>query len=120
MPRRPHPKRLAKAQEEFKAAVTAYLESIGTRSSDFYDLELDTPAGLLRLTVYENWVATRFDDVKLATALTKKIGRPCNPYSGKWNFHYFDGTIESLNPDQVILDLSFYIDWLLNWESVAA
>ena len=49
MARRPHPKRLAKAQEQFKAAVTTYLESIGTRPSDFYDLELDTPAGLLRL-----------------------------------------------------------------------
>ena len=29
MPRRPHPKRLAKAQEQFKAAVTTYLDSIG-------------------------------------------------------------------------------------------
>ena len=49
MARRPHPKRLAKAQEQFKAAVTTYLESIGTRPSDFYDLELDTPAGLYAL-----------------------------------------------------------------------
>ena len=120
MARRPHPKRLAKAQEQFKAAVTTYLESIGTRPSDFYDLELDTPAGLLRFTVYEDWVAGRFDDVKRATTLTTKIGRPCNRFTGKWNYHYYDGTIESLNPDQVILDLSFYIDWLLNWESVAA
>jgi hypothetical protein len=119
MPRRPHPKRLAKAQEQFKAAVTTYFESIGARPSDFYDLELDTPAGLLHLSVYDNWVAGRFNDVKLATALTKKIGRPCNPYSGKWNFHYFDGNIESLNPDAVIADLSFYINWLLNSESVA-
>ena len=29
MPRRPHPKRLAKAQEQFKAAVTTYLDGIG-------------------------------------------------------------------------------------------
>lgn len=118
--RRPHPKRLARAQEQFKAAVTTYLDSIGARPGDFYDLELDTPAGLLRFAVYEDWVATRFDDVAQATAITKKIGRPCNPFTGKWNFHYYNGTIESLYPDQVILDLSFYLDWLLNWESVAA
>ena len=120
MPRRPHPKRLAKAREQFKAAVTTYLESIGAQPSHFYDLELDTPAGLLHLAVYDDWVAGRFDDVKLATTITKKTGRPCNPFSGKWNFCYFTGTIESLNPYTVILDLSFYIDWLLNWESVAA
>ena len=58
--------------------------------------------------------------MKRATTLTTKIGRPCNRFTGKWNFHYYNGTIESLDPDQVILDLSFYIDWLLNWESVAA
>ena len=120
MPRRPHPKRLAKAKAQFKAAVTTYLDSIGARPSHFYELELDTPAGLLQLTVYDDWVAGRFEDVNLAAALTKTIGRSCNPYSGKWNFHYYDGTIASLNPDAVILDLSFYIDWLLNWESVAA
>jgi len=119
MPRRPSPKRLAKAQEQFKVAVMSYLDSIGARPSHSCGLELDTPAGLLHLCVYDNWVAGRFDDVKLATTLTMKTGRPCNHCSGKWNFHYFDGTIESLNPDAVILDLSFYINWLLNWESVA-
>ncbi len=120
MPRRPTAKQLEKAQEIFKAAVTTYLDSIGARPSTFYNLELDTPAGLLRLSVYDDWVATRFDNVALGKAFTATCGRPCNPFSGKWNWHYFDGTIESLNPDAVILDLSFYIDWLLNWESVAA
>lgn len=120
MPRRPHPKRLAKAQEQFKAAVTTYLESIRVRPSQFYDLELDTPAGLLRISVYDDWVATRFDDVARGKVFAAACGRPCNPFTGKWNFHYFNGTIESLNPDAVILDLSFYLDWLLNWEAVAA
>jgi hypothetical protein len=119
MPRR-ITKRLLKAREKFIAAVTTYLESIGTRPGGFYDLELDTPAGLLNLSVYEDWVATRFEDVERAATITKAIGRPCNPYSGKWNFHYYDGTVESLNPDEVILDLSFFFDKLLNWEAVAA
>jgi hypothetical protein len=120
MPHQRITKRLLKAREQFKAAVTTYLESIGARPSDFYDLQLDTPAGLLRLSVYDDWVATRFDDVKQATTITKKIGRPCNGFSGKWNFCFYDGTVESLNPSAVILDLSFYLDWLLNYESVAA
>lgn len=120
MPRRPHPKRLEKAREQFKAAVTTYLDSIGARPSNFYDLELDTPAGLLQLSVYDNWVAGRFDDIALGKAFSASCGRPCNPFSGKWNFHYYDGTLQSLNPNAVILDLSFYIDWLLNWKSVAA
>ena len=113
---RPRPKRLVRAQERFKAAVTTYLDSIGARPGHFYDYEMDTPAGLLHLSVYDDWVATRFDDVKQATTATKTIGRPCNPFSGKWNFHYFDGSVESLNPNQVILDLSFYVDKLLHWE----
>ncbi len=120
MPRRPHPKRLAKAREQFKAAVTTYLDSIGARPSHSYDLELDTPAGLLQLSVYDDWVAGRFDDVALGKAFTASCGRPCNPFTGKWNFLYYNGTIGSLNPDAVILDLSFFIDWLLNWESAAA
>ena len=120
MPRRPHPKRLAKAQEQFKAAVVTYLESLGARPSSFYDLELDTPAGLLRLSVYGDWVATRFDDVKRAAAITKAIGRPCNPFSGKWNYCYFNGSIDSLDPDSVILYLSFHFDRLLNCDAIAA
>ena len=44
----------------------------------------------------------------MATALTKKMRiAPAIRISGKWNFHYYDGTIESLNTDAVILDLSF-------------
>ena len=104
----PTPKAFGKSPRTNQSRlVTTYLESIGARPSDFYDRQLDTPAGLLRFTVYEDWVATRFDDVARATTITKKIGRQCNPFTGKWNFHYYNGTVESLNPDQVILDLSF-------------
>jgi hypothetical protein len=56
---------------------------------------LDTPAGLLRLSVYDDWVATRFDDVALGKAFTATCGRTCNPFTGKWNFHYYNGTVLS-------------------------
>lgn len=53
---------------------------------------LATRAGDLRLTVFLNgtsagaWVAGRFNEVDRATA----EGFDCNPYSGKWNHHFFD------------------------------
>ena len=53
---RPKSKRLLRAQEQFKAAVTTYLESIGTRPGAFYDLELNTLAGMLHVSVYDGWV----------------------------------------------------------------
>ena len=58
MPRRPKAKRLAKAQERFKAAVTAYIVSKGAKPDNFYDYVLDTTAGPLNITVYGDWVAT--------------------------------------------------------------
>jgi hypothetical protein len=117
---RPKSKRLLKAQEKFKAAVTAYRDSIGARPGHFYDYEMDTPAGLLHLSVYDDWVATRFDDVKQATTATKTIGRPCNPFSGKWNFHYFDGSVKSLKPEVVLPQLDYFLDRLLHSERLAA
>ena len=82
----------------------------------FYDYELDTPAGLLHLTVYGDWVAARFDDVARGGAFTKTCGCLCNPYSGKWNFHFCDGTIGSLHPDIVLPQLGYYYEWLMAWE----
>jgi len=101
-----------KAQQRFKEAVTKLLESYGARTGRFYDLKLDTPAGLLHISVNETWVATRFDDVALGRAFTDSCGRPCNPYSGKWNFHYS----ESLNPEIVVADLQFWFDKLMTWK----
>jgi hypothetical protein len=50
-------KRLQKAQAQFKAAVTEYLVGLGAQPGRFYDYKLDTPAGVLHMTVYEDWLA---------------------------------------------------------------
>ena len=101
-----------KAQQRFKEAVSKLFQSLGAQAGRFYDLELDTPAGLLHVSVYGNWVATRFDDVALGRAFTDSCGRPSNPYSGKWNFHYPD----SLSPEIVVSDLRFWFDHLMTWK----
>lgn len=46
---------------------------------------LVTKAGILNVTVYDTWIAARFDDVDAAKALGL-VG--LNPYSGKYNFHF--------------------------------
>ncbi|MGD0900314.1 MAG: hypothetical protein ABR915_20980 [Thermoguttaceae bacterium] len=117
---RPKSKRLLKAEERFQAAVTTYIVSLGARPGMFYDYELDTPVGVLHISVYGDWVATRFADPARGTEFTKTCGHACNPYSGKWNFHFGDGTAASLAPETVLPQLDHFFDCLLHWEAVAA
>ena len=69
------------------------VEKSGCLGPEFY---LTTLAGPLRLAVYENtsypgaWVAGRFADVEAA----KKQVTDVNPYSGKWNHHFFTENVE--------------------------
>jgi hypothetical protein len=113
--RRPDSKRLAKAKERFNAALTDYIISKGAVPGRFYDYEIDTPAGLLYISVNDTWIATRFDDVEAGKAFTSTIGSRCNPYSGKWNFH-FDASAESLEPKAVIAYFGHFFERLLNWQ----
>jgi len=109
-------KRQVKAEERFKTAVTEFIVNLGARPGSFYDYELDTPAGLLHLSVHDTWLATRFDDVAKGKAFTTTCGLACNPYSGKWNFHLSDGGTEVLHPDRVLPHLRFYFERLMAWE----
>jgi hypothetical protein len=120
MQRRAKSKRLVKAEQRFVTAVTEFILSLGAKSGSFYDYELDTPAGLLHISVHETWLATRFDDVARGVAFTKTCGYSSNPFSGKWNFHFGDGSAESLHPDRVLLQLRYYLEALMNWEAQAA
>ena len=71
---------------DFPAAVAASLRRLGARPAKCYDLELDTVAGTLRVTPYQNWIACRFDDVEAAK---QRVGfGALNPWSGKWNWHF--------------------------------
>ena len=88
MPRRPSAKQLAKAQERFKTALTDYIISKGARPGRFYDHELDTPAGLLHVSVYGDWIATRFDDVEAGRRFTRTVAR-LQPVQRKMELPFF-------------------------------
>ena len=78
----------------FVQRCTALIADLGGVHSEggLYEWELPTNFGRLCLSVVENTtsasvtVLTRFVDAKAAHPQTA-----CNPYSGKWNHHYFDG-----------------------------
>jgi hypothetical protein len=118
MSRRQKSKHALKQEARFKAVVTAYLASLGARPGRFYDHQLTTPAGLMHVSIYGNWIACRYEDVAQGRAFTKSCGRACNPYSGKWNFHY--GPAESFHPDQALADFCYHLDRLMNWKAAAA
>ncbi len=64
MPRRPSAKQLAKAQERFKTALTDYIISKGDHDPDAFTItNLTRLPGLLHVSVYGDWIATRFEDV---------------------------------------------------------
>lgn len=109
-------KRRLKTERRFVEAVTQCVLSLGARPGSFYDHALDTPAGLLNVSVHDNWVATRFDDVAMGRAFSEAYDRACNPYSGKWNFHFPD----SLHPDAAIADLRYWFGLLMNWKFEAS
>lgn len=71
----------------FKEALVAMLLRLGARPSErFYDYVIDTRAGLLYLSAYDDWLAARFEDVEKARQVVKT---GClNRFSGKWNWHF--------------------------------
>lgn len=105
-----------KAERLFKAAVTQYIVAKGARPGRSYQYELDTPAGILHFVIYDDWIACRFDDLEQGCRFGRFIGRPCNPHNGKWNFCFYDGTIESLDSEDMLRFFGFYLDALLHWE----
>jgi len=73
-------------RDRYQAGAIKIIEEFGgvRRSPEYAEFNLMTDYGYLRVSVHDNWVATRFDRPKLARA-----GTDCNPYSGKWNHHCF-------------------------------
>lgn len=103
--------RQLKAERRFVEAVTEFFTDLGARPGSFYDHALDTPAGLLHVSIHGNWIATRFDDLTLGKAFTASCDSSCNPYSGKWNFHFPSG----YNPELAVAELRFWFDKLMSW-----
>lgn len=92
-----------KDRQRFVKQVREMLLEMGAEQKDEY-LVLQTKAGALTLHPTENLteglgtVFTRFDNPQAARQLVD-----CNPYSGKWNHHYFKGwSVESAVEDLFI------------------
>ncbi len=83
-----------KQRKLFFAQAEQLLTELGAEKDAkvWYPWTLQTVAGPLQLIIENDTnyglgtLFTRFDDPSRA----KQIVR-CNPYSGKWNFHFFDG-----------------------------
>ena len=94
-------------QKQFRIQANILIESLGAKPVDeWYPWRLETKAGPLSIRVDEEvasvigTVYARFD-----SPLDGKELVDCNPHSGKWNRHYFDGwTVES-----ALADLEFWL-----------
>jgi hypothetical protein len=89
-----------KDRKRFLAAIIRLLLNLGAQQDDDRFV-LQTKAG--QLTFFPDisgseelgTVFARFDDPQVARQIVE-----CNPYSGKWNHHYFDGwTVETATDD---------------------
>lgn len=78
--------------EKFNKTIQKIVEKLGAKdgSSNLYKWSLNTIYGELLITVHEPRkrqksfsVFCRFDEPERS-----KNHTDCNPYSGKWNFHY--------------------------------
>ncbi len=83
------------ARFDFQTACEAMLRRLGATEGRWRELSLPTVAGPLECSVYEDWLACAFDDVKAARA---KVGHgSLNPFSGKWNWMY-----DKPGPDELL------------------
>ena len=103
-------KKLLKAQAFFRRNVQKFIESVGAVKQDD-GFVLITPIGQLIIWIYDCWIACRFEDVHAATVFTKGV---CNPFSGKWNWHYYNDVV-TLNNGLVIGDYVHAIESLLDY-----
>ena len=57
-----------------------------------HEYAVATVAGNLYVTIYDDWIACRFEEPERAKAISDTR---LNPYSGKWNHHYDDAEFTS-------------------------
>jgi len=120
MPRRPSAKQLVQARKRFKAALTNFVVSKGATQGSVYDHQLNTPAGLLHVSVYGTWIATRFDDVELGKRFTANLDNRCHSETGRWDYHYPGGSLASLDAEETMADFGDCLDRLMSWQPAAA
>jgi len=91
-------KKLLAARAAFKARVSNFLKSVGADETErLYEWKLATPIGELNVSLWDNAIMCRFIEVEKAITFTRRFtSQSCNPYSGKWNWH-FDDDADTLN-----------------------
>lgn len=70
----------------FKAKCNAMLKLLGATPGGLYEVTLPTVAGALYCVAHDDWLACKFDNVKLAKRLIEH--GDLNIFSGKWNWTY--------------------------------
>lgn len=84
---------LTKSQSvALQSGTLAFLSEIGAVPDDdsrIYEYRLETPFGAWRVHVFDDWIATRFDEPARAHARVA-----CNPCSGKWNFYCTNADVD--------------------------
>ena len=85
-------KKLLAARAAFKQRVCEFLQAVGADESDGLEVwKLTTPAGELNISVWDAATMCRFADVEKGTTFTRQFtAQSCNPFSGKWNWHFDD------------------------------
>lgn len=85
-------KKRLEANTKFIKEVEAYLLSIGAVNNRlFYDWELETVGGKLWINVRAETIFCRFENPAFGAKFTRGAS---NPYSGKWNRHYFEDVLQ--------------------------
>lgn len=93
-------KKLKAARAAFKQRVASFLQELGAVEHDgLYEFKLLTPIGEMGISLWDSAIMCRFWDVEQAKEFTRRFtSQACNPYSGKWNWH-FDDDANTLNGD---------------------
>jgi hypothetical protein len=103
-------KRISKTEQVnrkwFKAEIDRCLVELGAirDGESMYDYAVATVAGKLYITIYEDWIACRFEEPERAKATGDMR---LNPYSGKWNHHYDDAEFKSRRTTRHCVDYFF-------------
>ncbi len=82
---------------ELRSRARTLLEEYGATQTDetsWDEYLVQTPLGPWHVYVFEDWIATRFEDVSRAKS---RVG--CNPYSGKWNFYALNDDLSEFLSD---------------------
>ncbi len=102
--------RITKAEQAnrawFKVEITRRLLALGATAAPngTYDYIVATVAGRLHVSVYDNWIACRFEEPERAKVTSDTRLNPC---SGKWNHHYDDAEFKSRRTTRRCVDYFF-------------